>query len=340
MKGERVRELFRKWSVKTGAMVLATALVIGGSVWVDQRNSTPIPELVSFVDADDTISVVEEEVPLATPQVTVSTKTTRKTKKIKMKKAAKKTYSKSTNKKKTTTKKSSSSSAITTTKTVTATNVVNKYKKGSKINTQVTTVKTTITKTVVNKETSSASAASSTETSTSTNTNTSTGTAQNTSSGTSAGVTTASIEAAAPLADSRVISAYKALGFKIEVNPSVSYAGYFDARTQSITMKELNDTIYHELGHFLAFVAGNVDRSASFQQVYAAEKSKYTASNKAYVLSTASEYFAESFKNYTLNPSELKANRPQTYAAIEAAVNTITSDHVTRVANAYKAVWG
>lgn len=335
MKGERVKELFKKLSVKTGAMVLATALVIGGSVWVDQKNSTPIPELVTFVDSDGTILIEEEEVPLATPKVTVSTKTSKKTKKIKMKKASKKTYSKKKTSKKTTTKKSANSSATTTTETVTATNVVNSYKKGSKINTQTTTVKTTVTKTVVSKEASSkitSTTTSTTASSTSASTNT-----------TNKNVSTEPTEAAAAkiasAADARVINAYNTLGFKIEINPKVSYAGLFDARTRTITLKEQNDTVYHELGHFVAFIAGNADRSASFQQVYAAEKSKYTAANKAYVLSSASEYFAESFKNYTLNPAELKASRPQTYAAIEAAVNTITSDHVAKVAGVYKSVW-
>lgn len=334
MKGERVKELFRKLSVKAGAMVLATALVIGGSVWVDQKNSTPIPELVTFVDSDGTILIEEEEVPLATPKVTVSTKTSKKTKKIKMKKASKKTYSKKKTSKKTTTKQSTSSSATTTTQTVTATNVVNKYKKGSKINTQTTTVKTTVTKTVVSNQTSSKS--SSTASSTSASTNTAANTNNKTVSTEPTEVAAAKIASAA---DARVINAYNTLGFKIEINPRVSYAGLFDARTRTITLREQNDTVYHELGHFVAFIAGNVDRSSSFQQVYAAEKSKYTAANKAYVLSTPSEYFAESFKNYTLNPAELKANRPQTYAAIEAAVNTITSDHVAKVAGVYKSVW-
>lgn len=328
MKGERVKELFRKLSVKTGAMVLATALVISGSVWVDQNNRTPIPELVTFVDSDGTILIEEEEVPLAAPKVTVSTKTSKKTKKIKMKKASKKTYSKKKTSTKTTTKQSKNSGATTTIQTVKATNVVNKYKKGSKINTQTTTVKTTVTKTVVSKDTSSKSSS-----------NTTSSSAKTTNKNASAEPTQAAAAKIASAADARVINAYNTLGFRIEINPRVSYAGLFDARTRTITLREQNDTVYHELGHFLAFIAGNADRSASFQKVYAAEKSKYTAANKAYVLSTPSEYFAESFKNYTLNPAELKANRPQTYAAIEAAVNTITNDHVAKVAGVYKSVW-
>ncbi len=32
--------------------------------------------------------------------------------------------------------------------------------------------------------------------------------------------------------------------------------------------------LYHELGHFLAFIAGNVDKTSGFQSIYTAEKEK------------------------------------------------------------------
>lgn len=65
--------------------------------------------------------------------------------------------------------------------------------------------------------------------------------------------------------DSKVLNAYKKMGFTVTVDPGVSYAGYFDARTRSITLQNADDTIYHELGHYLAFIAGNVDKSSSFR---------------------------------------------------------------------------
>lgn len=323
MKGKDVKGLFKTWSVKTGAILLAAALTIGGNVWIEQRNSTPIPELVTFVDADGTITITEEEVPLAAPKVTVTTKTKKKTKKIRMKKAAKKTYSKRKNSKKTKTNKTSTANTTTTTKTVTNTNVVNQYKKGSRINTQTTTIKTTVTKTVVTKQNASSVSVP-----------------------TSAVVDDTkkisgeiSVEKAAPKLDTRVKEAFETLGFKIEINPKVSYAGVFDARMQSITLRAADNTVYHEMGHFLGFLAGNADRSAAFQKVYAAEKAKYTAPNRAYVLSSPSEYFAESFKDYTLNPSELKQNRPKTYAAITEALNKITTEHVAKVKSVYEIIW-
>lgn len=316
MKCESVKRRWKTRTVKTGAIFLAASLAIGGGVWIKQKNSTPIPELVTFVDADGTITISEDEVPLAAaPKVTVTTKTRKKIKKIRMKTAARKTYSKKKNSRKTKTNKTSTASKTTTTKTVTNTNVVNQYKKGSKINTQTTTIKTTVTKTVVTRQT---------------------GTASSDTKNVSGEI---AVEKAAPKLDERLKNAFETLGFKIEINPNVSYAGVFDARMQLITLKSAGDTVYHEMGHFLGFLAGNVDRSAAFQKVYTEEKAKYTASNKAYVLSSPSEYFAESFKNYTLNPSELKQNRPKTYAAITEALNKITTAHVAKVQAVYQVIW-
>lgn len=54
------------------------------------------------------------------------------------------------------------------------------------------------------------------------------------------------------------------------------------------------------------------DKTASFQSIFAAEKANVTAFNKAYVTQNASEYFAESVKDYILNNASLKSSRPQT----------------------------
>lgn len=314
MKGKKVKDLLKKSSVKMGGIALA-ALVAVGSLWaVDSRNT--VPELVTFVDTEGSVTIEGEEVPLAAPTVTKSTKTKKKTKKIKLKKASAKTYKKqgkSTTKKNTKTAKTSSST--TTTVTVTATNVMNQYKKGSKINTQVTTTKTTVTKTVMSSQAATVQQAN------------------------SAGSGTYSVTSLAPQVDSRVSGAFNTLGFTVKIDSSVSYSGLFDARSQTITLKKADTTIYHELGHFVAFVAGNYDMTSEFQAIFNREKSKYTAYNKGYVLSSASEYFAESFKNYTLEPAALKASRPETYTAIEKALSRITSSQVSRIASVYKAVW-
>lgn len=315
MKGKSVKDLFKKTSVKIGSVVLAAAIV-AGSLWAVNSQNNMVPELVTFVDTDGSVSIEGDGVPLAAPKVTKSTKTKKKTKKIKLKKASTKTYKKkgkSTTKK--STKKSKSGSTSTTTVTVVATNVMNQYKKGSKVNTQVTTTKTTVTKTVMSQQAE---------------------TLQREMASSSGNVSVATL---APLVDSRVANAFNTLGFSIKMNSSVSYSGLFDARSRSITLKRADSTIYHELGHFLAFIAGNYDMSAEFKNIYNREKANYTAFNKAYVLSNSSEYFAESFKNYTLEPAALQASRPETYKAIQNALSKVTDSQVSRIWNVYKAVW-
>ena len=314
MKNQKMKETLRQISKKAGALVLATAIVFGGGTYVyNQQN--PVPELVTYVDEDGLVEVQEEETPLAAPKITKSTKTTKYTKKIFLKSAATRTYAqtgKTTTKKKTT--KTKTSKATTTTDTVTATTITNNYKKGSKINTQVTTVKTTVTKTTM------------TATATTPTTNVTNGT-----------VTVTQIT---PAADKRVLNAFQKLGFKVVVKSTVPYSGLFDARTRTITLKKVDASAYHELGHFVAFVAGNADKTAAFQKIFQNEKSKYTAFDKAYVVQDSSEYFAQSFRNYTENPAALKSSRPQTYAAIQQALSKITDAQVNNILKTYSSVWG
>ncbi|MBU5679560.1 hypothetical protein KQI87_03000 [Blautia sp. MSJ-9] len=140
-------------------------------------------------------------------------------------------------------------------------------------------------------------------------------------------------------ADSRVLTAYRTLGFTAVVDPSVSYSGYYDTRNRKITLRKLDDTVYHELGHFVAFISGNTDQTAAFKAIFAQEKALYTAYNKSYVTQNSSEYFAESFKEYTLNPAALKSARPKTYAAVQEAVSKFTDDRIAKVQKTYSVVW-
>ena len=314
MKNQKMKETLRQISKKAGALVLATAIVLGGGTYVyNQQN--PVPELVTYIDEDSVVQIQEDETPLASPKVTKSTKTTKSTKKISLKSAASKTYAqkgKTTTKKKTT--KTKSAKKTVTTETVTVTSITNNYKKGSKINTQVTTVKTTVTKTTVT----------------------------NTAAPVTTPVTdgTVAVTQIAPAADKRVLNAFQKLGFQVVIQSNVPYSGLCDAETRTITLKQADETVYHELGHFLAFVAGNIDTSAAFQQIFQNEKSKYTAYDKGYVLQNSAEYFAQSFWDYTKNPAALKASRPQTYAAIQQALSRVTDAQVANLLRVYRAVWG
>ena len=329
MKKLAMTEALRKKLTKAGALALAAVVAMGGGVtYYNSQNQ--VPELITYVDTDGSIEIPDEDVPLAAPKVTKSTKTKKKVKKIKMKKASKKTYKKAgktvTKKKK---KVKSSKKNVTTTETLTATNVTNAYKKGSKIDTRVTTVKTTVIKTVAPTGTA---AATGTATTTATKATTA-GTASAAQNGEIA------ITQIAPLVSGNVTSTFQKLGFKIVINSGVSYSGLCDARTRTVTLKRADNTVYHELGHFVAFVAGNIDTSSAFQSIYNREKSLYTDYNKAYVLSSSSEYFAESYKNYILNPTQLKNSRPETYAAIENALSRVTDAQASRILSVYGALW-
>lgn len=333
MKNNKMKELFKTTFMRAGTLMLTAAVVIGAGMWTyEQQNN--VPELVTFVDMDNAIQIEEDEVPLGAPQVSKSTKTKKKTKKIKLRKAAKKTYKekgKSKTSKKTSKRKTNAKT--TTTETIKQTSVTNQYKKGSKINTQVTMEKTTVITTVI------AAKGKEQEEKLKVNLNT----AQNTmptvvkASAESAG--SGDLESLASEADARVLDAFKKLGFEVTVNGSVPYSGLFDARTQSITLRRADSTIYHELGHFLSFVAGNMDKTPEFVAIYQREKDKYNAPNKAYVTSSSSEYFAESFRSYTEVPTIMKTERPETYAAIQTALSKITDAQISRLLSVYGSVW-
>ena len=334
MKGKKLTEWLANKKVVSSCAAIALAAVIGGVSLFSGAGETP--EFPSYTDPIMETSIIEDETPLASqPKTTVkttsSTKTIRKT--VKLKKASKKSYTK---KLKTKTKVTNKTNKAGNTTVDTKTTVVTaKYTKKSKK--KVVTSK--ITTTVQTTTTQQVSIANETAVST-------------TSSGTSVSQATAAasssqnqskyeanVASVAGKMDNRVIAAYQQLGFKLVVDPSVNYSGYFDARSRSITMKQIDDSVYHELGHFLAFIAGNVDKTASFQSIFAAEKANVTAFNKAYVTQNASEYFAESVKDYILNNASLKSSRPQTYAAVQNALNQITDAQIAKIQKIYGAFW-
>lgn len=288
-----------------------------------------MPELPNYTDPVVEQTIEDDDTPLAS-QPKVTTKTTKRSKttkkNIKLKAAATKTYTKKLLTTKKTTNKTTKKNRTTTIKTTTTvqTDTSQKYTKKSKnvVQTQkvTTTVQTTTTVVAAASTTVNATTAGST-------------TAKKEK------YTVSNVASIAPQMDSRVLNAFTKMGFTVIVDPSVSYAGYFDGRSRTITLKVEDDTIYHELGHYLAFIAGNVDKNAAFASVYNSEKSKFTGVRKAYATQNASEYFAESVLEYTENPSVLKAQRPQTYEAITNALSKVTDAQVNKIMNVYKVIW-
>ena len=318
MSREKLKELLKRRSTKIGSVVLAAALVFGGGMWARQDSRPDLSNMRGFVDPIETVVIEGEETPLAVPTVKTTKKT--KKKKIKLKKKSKKTYTKkgkTTTKRKTSTKRSGSTT--TTTETVTVTSIQYKFKKNSKIKTQITTITTTVTTTVTSKNAVAAAKTPPTTPSAQNNTATAPRSQE------SAYITARNQPFSWSKVDSRVTNAFNSLGFKVNVNPAAAAAGKYTGKfgNDGITVKVSDGTVYHELGHFLAWEAGDYDLSSKFVGVFNAERGLYKETNAGYACGSASEYFAESFCQYVLDPNGLRNSRPQTYAAIEEALSKL-----------------
>ena len=340
MKGKKLTEWLANKKVVSSCAAIALAAVIGGVSLFSGAGETP--EFPSYTDPIMETSIIEDETPLASqPKTTVkttsSTKTIRKT--VKLKKASKKSYTKKLKTKtKVTNKTNKSGNTTVDTKTTVVTKATAKYTKKSKKKVVTSKITTTV-QTTTTQQVSIANETAVSTTSSGTSAAQATAAASSSQNQSKYEANVANVASVAGKMDNRVIAAYQQLGFKIVVDPSVNYSGYFDARSRSITMKQIDDSVYHELGHFLAFIAGNVDKTASFQSIFAAEKANVTAFNKAYVTQNASEYFAESVKDYILNNASLKSTRPQTYAAVQNALNQITDAQIAKIQKIYGAFW-
>lgn len=340
MKGKKLTEWLANKKVVSSCAAIALAAVIGGVSLFSGAGETP--EFPSYTDPIMETSIIEDETPLASqPKTTVkttsSTKTTRKT--VKLKKASKKSYTKKLKTKtKVTNKTNKSGNTTVDTKTTVVTKATAKYTKKSKKKVVTSKITTTV-QTTTTQQVSIANETAVSTTSSGTSAAQATAAASSSQNQSKYEANVANVASVAGKMDNRVIAAYQQLGFKLVVDPSVNYSGYFDARSRSITMKQIDDSVYHELGHFLAFIAGNADKTASFQSIFAAEKANVTAFNKAYVTQNASEYFAESVKDYILNNASLKSTRPQTYAAVQNALNQITDAQIAKIQKIYGAFW-
>lgn len=308
--------------VRCGSMVLAAAVLVTGAWYTErQTGEVSIPQVVEYIDTEDgSIVIPQEEVPLATKPVVKTTKSTKRTvKKEKLKKKATKTATTTTRNKKTRTVNKENAKQKVTTNTTVQTTVVSATKKSSNIKTVTTTVDTTVKTTTTTKPQTTTTAKAATASSSKTQT-----------------VTTANVRTLAPKANAVIINAFEKLGFKITVNPTVGYSGYFSVQSHSITLKSSSgDTTYHELGHFVGWLAGNADTSAEFKAIYNKEKGALKSANAKYLTQNSSEYFAESYKEYVLSPQNLKSTRPQTYAFVQKAVNTASKQNLTSIKTAY-----
>lgn len=125
-----------------------------------------------------------------------------------------------------------------------------------------------------------------------------------------------------------VRDAFKMLGGKIKYNSKTPYAGKFSARDMTITLRKKDLCVYHELGHFLSWMGSlkQPDLKKEIQKVYSAEKNKYIGYNKVYVCQNSDEYMAESYRDYCLNKSTLKRQRPKTYNTITKLIKNVSGN--------------
>lgn len=142
-------------------------------------------------------------------------------------------------------------------------------------------------------------------------------------------------------ADKKILNAFDTLKFKFVINKNASHTGVFSVRNHKIEIQSAKDyVLLHELGHFANFLAGDKVSTSEWNKIYKAEKSKYTGYNKAYVTKTASEYFAESYRDYRENPKALKSKRPRTYQFVKETINGISDSDVQEIKDTYGEYWG
>lgn len=115
-------------------------------------------------------------------------------------------------------------------------------------------------------------------------------------------------------ADGKILNAFEDLKFKMVIDKNAEATGVFSVKSHKIALQSARSSVLlHELGHFANFLAGDKVGTSEWKSIYNAEKDKYDGYNKAYAIKSASEYFAESYKDYKEHPSALRSKRPRTY---------------------------
>lgn len=126
--------------------------------------------------------------------------------------------------------------------------------------------------------------------------------------------------------DTRVINSFKKTGMTIETNPRSFVLkgadGVFSPSRKRIYLKaNVDRVLVHEVGHFVAYRQGRADSTKEFQAIYKAEKNQFEGDNKKYAVSSNKEFFAECFKEYSMNKSSLKKNCPRSYKYIQSVIS-------------------
>lgn len=322
----KLRDVLKNKKVLGAICGVVAIAVIGTGIYVNREQDFPV-----FVhEQNETTQKEEPESPLGDGNVSVDTKSSTKTssKTVKLAKASTKTYTKNLGTKTTVTTTDSETNEATI--KVEERKDVNRretYTKGAKTKKVTTSTTTTVTTTTTKKPQGETK-------------NTNTQTTTNTSSSNTA-KTTEDIFALAAGMDSRILSAFDKLGFTVVIDPSFNQGdGLFDAKTRTITLRS-NDRGHaiHEMGHFLAFINSISQKSQTLLKAYNGESKDFTGTYYMYATSDPNEYFAECTREYFVgnsNKSALMKKCPDSAQLIEACVNNIDSELISKVAKKYK----
>ena len=142
-------------------------------------------------------------------------------------------------------------------------------------------------------------------------------------------------------ADGKILNAFEDLKFKMVIDKNTEATGVFSVKSHKIALQSARSSVLlHELGHFANFLAGDKVGTSQWKSIYNAEKNKYDGYNKAYAIKSASEYFAESYKDYKEHPSALRSKRPRTYQFVKSTIDGITDSDVQNIKDTYGEYWG
>lgn len=142
-------------------------------------------------------------------------------------------------------------------------------------------------------------------------------------------------------ADGKILNAFEDLKFKMVIDKNAEATGVFSVKSHKIALQSARSSVLlHELGHFANFLAGDKVGTSQWKSIYNAEKNKYDGYNKAYAIKSASEYFAESYKDYKEYPSALRSKRPRTYQFVKSTIDGITDSDVQNIKDTYGEYWG
>lgn len=304
----------KKVMVGLVSVVVALALVFGGVTFYNNRRQEKFEKQMASYESVDTMQHPSEattsidgiQVPLGKKPKVTTKKTTKKSTRIqKLKKKA--SRSKITTRR-TTTSQNHSRRKVVNTKVVKTQKDYDK--KGSKKRTIKTVVQTTIKTTTV--ELSQMS-----------------------------GVSGTTLRTLGSQADGKILNAFEDLKFKMVIDKNAEATGVFSVKSHKIALQSARSSVLlHELGHFANFLAGDKVGTSQWKSIYNAEKNKYDGYNKAYAIKSASEYFAESYKDYKEHPAALRSKRPRTYQFVKSTIDGITDSDVQNIKDTYGEYWG